>query len=234
MEISWGLSKPLQEANLSWLPQETWALTLLASNKPDAEWTSTWPFVNPETPEKASGQHHTHQDPKESKHLERCQGKGKEGERKSRKAGSQSDEASSICVWILVSGAIVCCPDQTKCSVWKKKKWLLLRVSGTCSPVLKGWGLIFVCTELKEGSKRAISAPRRKENRSPSTENISAWHNVQAHWHARKSISLRLSRGIPALLCAVPAVWPWVNHLASLRIKHPSYQRPSVELSEHW
>lgn len=132
MEISWGLSKPLQEANLSWLPQETWALTLLASNKPDAEWTSTWPFVNPETPEKASGQHHTHQDPKESKHLERCQGKGKEGERKSRKAGSQSDEASSICVWILVSGAIVCWPDQTKCSVWKKKmastesKWHLL------------------------------------------------------------------------------------------------------------
>lgn len=119
-------------------------------------------------------------------------------------------------------------------AVFGKKKWFLLRGSGTCSPVLKGWGLLFVCTALKEGSKRAISASRRKENRSPSTENISAWHNVQAHWHARKSISLTLSRGIPALLCAVPAVWPWVNHLASLRIKHPSYQRPSVELSEHW
>lgn len=125
-------------------------------------------------------------------------------------------------------------PGSNQMQCLGKKIWLLLRVSGTCSPVLKGWGLLFVCTALKEGSKRAISASRRKENRSPSTENVSAWHNVQAHWHARKSISLTLSRGIPALLCAVPAVWPWVNHLASLRIKHPSYQRPSVELSEHW
>lgn len=185
-------------------------------------------------PEKASGQHHTHQDPKESKHLERCQGKGKEGERKSQKAGSQSDEASSICVWILVSGSNCLLPgsDQMQCL---KKKWLLPRASGTCSPVLKGWGLLFVCIVLKEGSKRAISASRRKENRSPSTENISAWHNVQAHWHAGKSIiSLRLSKGTPALLCAVTTVWPRVNHLASLRIKHPSYQRPSIELSEHW
>lgn len=46
MEISWGLSKPLQEANLSWRSQGTFALSPLASNKPDAEWTSTWPFVN--------------------------------------------------------------------------------------------------------------------------------------------------------------------------------------------
>lgn len=104
-------------------------------------------------------------------------GKEKREKKKSRKAGSQSDEASSVCVWILVSGAIVCWPDQTKCSVWKKR-WLLLRVSDTCSPGLKGWGLLFVCTALKEGSKWAISVSRRKENRSPSTENISAWHNV--------------------------------------------------------
>ena len=86
MEISWGLSKPLQEANLSWLPQETPVLTLLASNKPDAEWMSTWPFVNLETPERASGHHQTHQGPKDSEHLERCQSKGKEGENEKLKA----------------------------------------------------------------------------------------------------------------------------------------------------
>lgn len=56
MEISWGLSKPLQEANLSLAPQETPALPL-ASKKPDAEWTSTWPFVNPGRAQ--SGHHHT-------------------------------------------------------------------------------------------------------------------------------------------------------------------------------
>lgn len=82
-------------------------------------------------PEKASGHHHTHQGPKESEHLERCQGKGKEGERKSQKAGARTDEALFMCVCILVSGVIVCCPNQTKCSVGKN---MASTGSATCSP----------------------------------------------------------------------------------------------------
>lgn len=45
MEISWGLSRPPQEANLSCFSGDPGAP--LASNKPDADWMSTWPFVNP-------------------------------------------------------------------------------------------------------------------------------------------------------------------------------------------